>query len=251
MGNDVDFTADQVSMGGCWHTISNLLADEGEVVAPCVKIDPLTISWTYSFSGQGGTYHSAGYSSASKAEPTKLYVVFDTPETPMQSPWVEVLDYACKWAGTQTDEPGAVKAITEAVYWKFGKDYWGGTTHCEGTTFTLSGLLDDSQADCRDFSATVQVFANAIGGSQTQVRGIVGPFFTKSINPSGWEEWIGLLFDYHQVGHYSNVFDASLRVCGANPRVPCDEEIDGSYKSDLYDSLYWTPQDPFEYEEVN
>jgi len=48
MGDDVDFSADEVSMSGGWHTISNLLADEGEAVAPCVKIDPLLKSWTFS-----------------------------------------------------------------------------------------------------------------------------------------------------------------------------------------------------------
>ena len=41
---DGDTDDDEVSMNGGWHTVSNLLADEGEAVASCVKIDPLTVS---------------------------------------------------------------------------------------------------------------------------------------------------------------------------------------------------------------
>jgi len=53
------------------------------------------------------------------------------------------------------------------------------------------------------------------------------------------------------VRHYSNVFDACLRLDESNPRIPCDEEVNGSYKSDLHDSGDWSPETPFSYTSVD
>jgi len=173
MGNDVDFSADEVSMSGSWHTISNLLADEGEAVAPCVKIDPLTISWTYSFSGQGGTYHSAGYSSAS----AKLYLVLATPIGDMASPWTELLDFSCEWAAAKDEEGPVFTAIWEKIETRSatGFKYWGSENTPGGET---DELLENKDGRCRGWACFFEDL-NAVHGIEVRYWSV------KPIDPCG------------------------------------------------------------------
>jgi len=182
--------------------------------------------------------------------PHIIYTVLDTPQSPMPEPWTAVLDYACDWAGGETGEAGAVDAITVGAYNDFGKNYEGRYTHSSGTAMDLTQLMADNWADCRDMSATVHVFTRAIGGTATQVRQIDGPFATKAIDPVGTPGWGTTGWNFHQVAHYSNVYDACLRLDQSDPRIPCNEAINGAYKSDLYDSGTWTPGAPFSYTTV-
>jgi len=96
----------------------------------------------------------------------------------------------------------------------------------------------------------VHVFTRAIGGSQTDVRRIDGPFGAQSIDPVGSPGWGATSWNFHQVGNYSNVYDACLRFDPSDPRIPRNEDVDGTYKDDLYDSGTWSPQAPFDYTTV-
>jgi hypothetical protein len=184
------------------------------------------------------------------------YILLATPQQPMSIPWTDVLDYACVWAAGQTSEDQAVTLITTKAYTNFGKNYDGGGTHAPGTTFHLTSLLASSWADCRDMSATVHVFTRAIGGTQTDVRMINDPnpyvenFKYKSIDPVGNPSWQTRWWNFHQVANYSGVYDACLRLNQSNPRIPTGEDINGGYKTDLFDPVsgsVWVPKTPFIY----
>jgi len=69
-------------------------------------------------------------------------------------------------------------------------------------------------------------------------------------DPPGYPCWRTGEWNFHQVADYSGVYDASLRLKPDNPRVPCGEDINGSYKDDLFDSGQWVPKTPFEYTAV-
>ena len=69
----------------------------------------------------------------------------------------------------------------------------------------------------------------------------------KAIDPVGNPGWGTTGWNFHQVAHYSNVYDACLRLDQSAPRIPRNEAINGTYKSDLYDSGVWTPGAPFSY----
>jgi len=168
----------------------------------------------------------------------------------MPEPWTDVLDYACVWADGETEELGVVKKITTNAYWNFGKNYDGTRSHAEGTTFKLTELLQEDWADCRDMSATVHVFAKGIGCSSLNVRRIDGPFVYKPIKPIGMILWQVDTWNFHQVANYSGIYDACLQLDPSNPRISLGEDINGTYKNDLFDSGVWLPGIPFSYTEV-
>ena len=91
------------------------------------------------------------------------------------------------------------------------------------------------------------MFVRALGGAVTQARRIEGPFYYKSIDPVGSPGWGTGQWTFHQVTHYSNVYDSCLRLDQANPRIPRGEDVDGTYKADLFDSGTWDPWTPFDY----
>jgi len=180
------------------------------------------------------------------------YILLAAPQSPMSVPWTDVLEYSCAWAANQSSESGAVTKITEGAYNDLGNShsYNGYQTHASGTTFYLTNFLNDDDADCQDMSAVVQIFTQAIGGSSTQVRRINGGFYYKAILPIGYGQWGTGYWNFHQVGWKSNIYDACLKLNQSNPRIPVNENIDGSYKSDLFNSGYWTPQSPTSYTTV-
>jgi len=178
------------------------------------------------------------------------YVLYDEPQAPMDEPWIDVLDYACSWASGETSEYSIIVSITEGAYGNIGKEYYGGGTHAVFPNFNLTGLLADNWADCRDMSAVVQVFSNSLGIQGVQVRRIDGPFAYKPILPVGKTSWSSSIWNFHQVGYYSNVFDACLQLDQFSPRIPINEPINGSYKDDLFDSGYWSPNDATAYTNV-
>lgn len=166
------------------------------------------------------------------------------------------MDTACLW----TPSPGYTAGQTlEAkcnlaymAYFFSGKTYNGRISHClnDGMTFHMFNFLNDYQADCQDMSSWWVKLCNALGLA-TSVRRIDDPhddgsegFWTKPISPVGsfGSTWNAVGWNFHQVGYSGNVFDACLMLKQSSPRVPQDESINGSYKTDLYDPT-GTPND--------
>jgi hypothetical protein len=180
-----------------------------------------------------------GYCSAATNSYTyhSYYTLLAAPQAPMAEPWSSVLDYACDWASGQSTEFNVAWYITEGAYNNLDKTYYGGNSHSPVPNFNLTSFLNDDWADCRDMSAVVQVFTNAVGGSNIMVRRINGQFQYKPILPIGYSTWNGGTWNFHQVGYLSNVFDACLMLNQSSPRIPLNESINGSYKNDLYNRV--------------
>lgn len=175
------------------------------------------------------------------------YTLLAIPQAPMNTPWTDVLDYACVWASGQLSEYSVIMFITEGAYNNIGKEYWGGGSHAVFPNFDLTGFFSDNWVDCRDMSAVVQIFSNALGVQGIQVRRINGQFVYKPILPVGKSSWVSGTWNFHQVGYYCNVFDACLKLNQTSPRIPINEPINGSYKNDLFSSGYWSPIDAATY----
>ncbi len=169
------------------------------------------------------------------------YTLLTAPQAPMAEPWSSVLDYACVWASGQSTEYSVIRYITEGAYNNSGKEYWGGGSHAVVPNFNLTSFFSDGWADCRDMSAVVQVFSNAIGAQNIQVRRINGQFTYKPILPVGKSSWVVGIWNFHQIGYFSNVFDACLELDQSSPRIPINEPINGSYKDDLFNYGVWSP----------
>lgn len=208
-----------------------------------------TLQWYATFLGfDDNSYYWIGNTGAHY-----YYTLLAAPQSPMTKPWTSVLDYAGVWASGKTSETTALTAITQGAYNSFDVVYNTDITYSSGTSCNLTGLLNSTSADCRDMSAIVQIFTNALGGSNIQVRRIDGPFDTKLISPigKGWTSYTGEIeWNYHQVGWKSNVWDACIRLDYNNPRIPVNENINGSYKNDLYFLGAWTPLTATKYTSV-
>ena len=182
------------------------------------------------------------------------YTLLAAPQAPVAEPWTDVLDLACTWASNNTSESQAIADITTNAYNHFEqtKHYSGWSSHAGGTAFNLTGFFNDDWGDCRDMSAVVQVFTWMLGGTVTKVLTIndknpyVENFCYNSIKPfgQGWTQGINC-WNFHQVGWYNNVYDACIKVNYNNPRIPVNENINESYKTDLYYSGDWEPKIPF------
>ena len=273
-----------------WDDSRNCIGDELEFpnvgsgwfdeVADHVKIGDAKISWRCcikSSSPDDGEYASVGDTSASKTDPTKLYILFNEPQTPMQVPWTEVLDYACDWAEGATDEEGAMWPITHYAHWVMGwyaepyanKSFDGTRSYAMTSTFHLKSFLNDSVADCRDMSAFVYVCVRALGGTDVKTQGIMGSFRFNQIRtigevlpkyraggptppedmypadgtytyPPGTGNWVmGCVFTFHMVVTYDNeVYDATLHIKGSTDCPAGMSRTD--YKNALYYNGYWT-----------
>jgi len=189
---------------------------------------------------------------ADRSGPHKIYTLFDTPKSPwvltknnQKNPWTDVLEDACVWADTAQNEDTAMSLITTGAYHGLGKDYDGHQTHVEGSTCHLSALLAGTVVDCQDMSAIVQLYTRVLGGPNAKVRSVEGPFTTELILPisaGGSGTWTTEDFVLHQFGWKGNVYDASLMLDYYSPRVPVDENLNTTYKNDLYHSGAWNEQ---------
>jgi hypothetical protein len=152
------------------------------------------------------------------------YVVLQTPISPMQEPWVGVLDKACSWASGETTASSAVSDMTYELY-NYGVEYDGGQHYTtDYTNLDLTSLLADLadpssvEMDCRDFSNFLHVLTNSLGvsGKYNRIDRTTSPywFHYNYILPSGWEHWSTSDWNYHQVGWYynSNVADAAAKI---------------------------------------
>ena len=196
--------------------------------------------------------NESGYCSALSTNYTThtYYTLLTTPQAPMAEPWSSVLDYACSWASGQSNNLSAVTKITEGAYNNLDVVYYGWDSHAATSNFYFTEMLDDGWADCRDMSAIVQICSDAIGVSGVQVRRINGSFTYKPIIPIGKSYWEEGTWNFHQVGYFSNVFDACLKFDQSSPRIPVNEAINSVYRYDLYSSGDWYPQTPTTYSNV-
>ena len=205
-----------------------------------------TIGWTWRITKVDGESQSPpkvlGYTDHD------YYTVLANPQSPMSTPWTEVLDYACDWASGENMSSMIVDKITLNSYYTGFKNYNSQISHCDTAStgqvsLNLTNLLSGTNADCKDMAAVVQVFSNAIGVSGVYMKRISGSFNTQSIDPIGTtnpDGWFNLQWNYHQVGWYSSsVYDSCLRLDQDSPRVPRGEDIDDEYKDDLYSSGTW------------
>ena len=209
----------------------------------------------------------AGTTNATHSE---IYLTFGDPIGPWgpsgtpRCCWSQVISEACEGIPepgyTWSEKLDARKKLTEVAYWRCYKDYNGDESHYPDARFNMWTFWSvDDWADCRDMSAWWVKLCNSVG-LNGQVQRIIGGFNTKDMDPIGdpsrfdpsWSgAWDDTSWNYHQVGHYSNVFDGCARLKPSAPRVPQNEPIDGTYKTDLYSSGTWSPQTPVNIQEVN
>ena len=234
------------------------------------SVQDTNVYWSWRVVAVGGTPRSP-YAMGSTNH--SFYTLLAAPQAPLAEPWTDVLDYACNWASGETTAQGVVYEITEDAYNNNFKNYNGLVSKTTGGTCYLGSLLQATEADCRDMSAVVQLFSNALGvergqsGIQVRLIDTVGSstgFYYKSLDPIGTPSWVGgtssSWWNFHQVGYYNNsdVYDATTRLNQSTPRIPLGESINGNYKTDLYnnnvgtyeegwthvDDHQWSPQSP-------
>jgi len=212
-----------------------------------------TFSWDWQVTSVNGNNLASAATFGTMGGHT-VYVLYAAPAAPWSSaagntlnPWMNVLDYVCTWAQGKSTPAETVERITSRAYTGLGKTYNGGDSHTSANSCNFSGLLADSWADCRDMSAVVQLFANAVGvpSNDIKVRRIQGGFQTCPIQPMNWP-WQSVWWNFHQVGWYNNsVYDACIRACQNAPYIPAGVALN-NYEMDVRLPLSgnWLPQTP-------
>ena len=218
------------------------------LTAACVKKTSDTWQWKAgNFNGLGTNEIDANISGQHN-----LFVVLGEPSSPWSNTygsacnaWRTVLDRSCDWADSATNEAGAVEMITTGGYERFGKSYDGSQSHSVGNNCHLTAMLSSSVVDCRDMAAVVQLFTGALGGGSIQMKRIQGGFDYKPILAIGKPSWQDGYWNFHQVGWYGNAaYDACAKLKESAPYIPVNDDLDGNYKTNLFDSGTWTPQSP-------
>jgi len=237
---EVFFNGSGISIGDTGYVSLSTLS--GKTIPSTVGIDSVT--WAWKVTKIGGTTQTPPLSVDTSYH--RYYVLLDTPQAPMTEPWATVLNYACSWASGATSSSGVVSGVTTGAYNGNFKNYSSNGTHFYPPDLYLTNIFNADWVDCRDMSGIVQVFSNALGVTQYSVtyKRIEGPFDTKNFDPIGSPSWTNYKpWYYHQVGWYQNyLYDACIRINQSTPRIPVEEEINGNYKTDLYDSGTWDPQ---------
>ncbi len=148
-----------------------------------------------------------------------LYTTYSTPNAPMATPWLEVLEYATEWASGETTEAGVVQGIVSGIYTS-GMVYDGYQHHTiEMDGFNLTSVFNELRTpgltvymDCRDAANFFHVLTNALGFSHQYLR-IPGPFTYNRILPMGQSLCNSGGWNYHQVGWCgSQVADGSAKL---------------------------------------
>ncbi|HEY3413214.1 MAG TPA: hypothetical protein VGM51_09175 [Armatimonadota bacterium] len=110
------------------------------------------------------------------------------------------------------------------------------------TTFMLGNT-----SDCQDMSCWWIKVCNSLGmnGQFVIITGGQEGLRTRHILAVGRSTWGAEDWGFHQVGWYSNVFDACLKLkwppYGQNDpsRVPQNEDLYGNYERDFWDRYYY------------
>lgn len=183
-----------------------------------------------------------------------FYTLLSTPQAPMSTPWVDVLDKACVWANGQNTDSNVLTYLCNNLYTNSGLNYDGGQSHYDYISypiqkfqFSLTDFLDEwNKADCQDMSMFLSILSSSLGASLNQTRRIQGVFSTKNIDPVGITySWGGVSWNFHHVGWLNNVYDPCLRLNQYSPYIPINKNIDSPYKANLYNSGMWSPQTSF------
>lgn len=149
-----------------------------------------------------------------------LYTVHSTPQAPMTTPWLEVLEYATDWASGETTEAGIVDKIVNGIY-NSGMVYNGSAHHTRPnySTFYLNEVFTELRTpgltvymDCRDCANFFHVLTNALGFNH-QYLVIPGYFNFEPIHPMGHVSCSGGGWNFHQVGWCgAHVADGSAKM---------------------------------------
>lgn len=172
-----------------------------------------------------------------------IYITCDTPQAPMDKPWIAVLHKACEWAKNIDDVDTAASKITELIndpprppgipsgtlLFEYdtgqGKTYYasGGHFDCSNYLKKLNGGVGKGRkVNCTDCACMVTTFANALGCKLFESR-MGDDFECNEIIPIGLSSWLvpfGWGFSYHEVawkgscGNADSLFDACLKVDG-------------------------------------
>jgi hypothetical protein len=162
---------------------------------------------------------------------------FDTANT--QLPWIDVLDYACRWAAGRSDRDSAAAAVTSAVNGLGpalieydcpgggGTHYGWGAFDCTAFLDRLSGGAGNGRyVNCTDCATFVSTFANILGCDlwQSQMGWDFGLNPIQAIGAGAWYPgcpgWLLPGFTYHEVAwkgaclEGDRLFDACLDVDG-------------------------------------
>ncbi|MFC1610361.1 hypothetical protein ACFL6C_05335 [Myxococcota bacterium] len=170
-----------------------------------------------------------------------LYTVYGTPNAPMTTPWLSVIDSASIWAQGQATATDARTAITAGLNSIADLDgdvdynptsFYTSGTLAGGFQFHLTGFLRDletrmdMEVNCADSANALQVYQNALGlDIQYRILGI-GDNHTNYIDPIGngviddptypVEDWQTTWWPWHAVGWLSGeiIYDATLHLDG-------------------------------------
>lgn len=108
------------------------------------------------------------------------YTLLAAPQSPMEEPWISVLNYASSWANGQMSASSSIQKIVEGLYnnTSFLYDTYDGSPRYtyNGTTssFNLTSMLSEIGGinivvDCYDMGKALKIFANALGCNSSYV----------------------------------------------------------------------------------
>jgi hypothetical protein len=171
-----------------------------------------------------------------------MYNVLDTPNAPMDTTWVEVLDYACVWADDCSTEVQAATKVAESLYNNLGivydedQQYTRGAYHEEFELITfLDDVGDDIVCNCNDMANLFCIFSSAVG-CDSQTKELYGNMYTYGVKLVGKSYATYPTFGLHHFGWVDNnrVYDACLLLYyESNYIEPYNMEL-ATFKGYLY-----------------
>ncbi len=200
--------------------------------------------WDWKYKNVNGT--PSGTTDMGETGEHLLYTTYATPNAPMTTPWLEVIDSACIWAGGESNITSARTAVTAGlnnigdldgdIDYVTYSNYSGGTF--SAFTFNLTQFLMDlgSRSNlvlyCADCAGALQVYCNAIGldlgyvklnlsGTTNYFDPIGNGNPSNSTDPQ--ENWQTIGWGWHCVGWLPGniIYDACLHLDGQGSPASC------------------------------
>jgi hypothetical protein len=235
------------TFGTSWPT-SDITCPAERTINSTVQYRDYTAYWMYKC-----TNGTDSWVDSNEVSGCRLYVVLGVPTAPQAQPWKDVLDKACQWGWGESQSAGALDQLVGYFYSLSGLTYDGTQSHYvyeagppAKMVFDLSDFLSDwDKADCQDAGMFLSCLSASLGCDLTATRRIQGAFTTKSVKAVGHTSWDPVTWNFHHIGWYNNVYDASVQLYEWSPYLAIDDNIDDPYKVDLYDFGTWSPQTPF------
>ncbi len=239
------------SFSGSSATVTATAALSGYVARYTTTFSPVTFYVQFTHVTPTPTWGVAGSCTPSG---NMIYAVVATPTAPMATPWVPVLDYACKWATGATDAASATTALAKGLYNNGaynGNIFYTDTPQDGEETFHLKNFLSNTArggtltGDCRVFADFLCCLSNGIGAKSLQVQrsaavADISPnkdghchFFTKNFVNAPWDSSVPSpnSWDYHEWACSDVVFDACM---GTTP-TPLVNLTEPNYQSAVVD----------------